>query len=61
LHQGQVMAVNSPEETELLICGLVVKREGYLQVNNRIYQMVFDRPWVLKHLNDSEVTTEVGE
>ncbi|NET91316.1 MAG: hypothetical protein F6K45_25060, partial [Kamptonema sp. SIO1D9] len=51
LHQGQVMAVNSPEETELLICGLVVKREGYLQVNNRIYQMVFDEPWVLKHLD----------
>jgi GAF domain-containing protein len=46
LHQGQVVAVDSPVETELLMSGLVVKREGYLQVNNRIYELVFDARWV---------------
>ncbi|MCC3471405.1 MAG: AAA family ATPase [Microcoleus sp. PH2017_15_JOR_U_A] len=46
LHQRQVVAVDSPVETELLMSGLVVKREGYLQVNNRIYELVFDERWV---------------
>ncbi len=50
LHQGQVLAVDSPEETELLISGLVVKQGDYLQVNNRIYKLVFDERWVEKYI-----------
>ncbi|HLO51777.1 MAG TPA: AAA-like domain-containing protein, partial [Kamptonema sp.] len=46
LHQGQVASVDSQVEMELLMCGLVVKREDYLQVNNRIYELVFDDRWV---------------
>ncbi|NET80433.1 MAG: hypothetical protein F6J94_00005, partial [Moorea sp. SIO1F2] len=30
--------------------GLVVERDGYLKVNNRIYGSVFDRDWVKQEL-----------
>jgi hypothetical protein len=50
LHQGQVVAVDSPAETELLMSGLVVKQGDNLQVNNRIYQLVFDDRWVEKYI-----------
>ncbi|MFB2879250.1 AAA-like domain-containing protein [Floridanema aerugineum] len=50
LHQGQVVAVDSPEETELLMSGLVVKQGDYLQVNNRIYELVFDERWIEKYI-----------
>ncbi|HEY9853593.1 MAG TPA: AAA-like domain-containing protein, partial [Leptolyngbyaceae cyanobacterium] len=51
LHQGKVVAVDSPEETELIMSGLVVKRDDYLHVNNRIYELVFDYIWVEKNLS----------
>jgi hypothetical protein len=38
------------ETIELLLSGLVVKKPGYLQVKNRIYQEVFNREWVEKQL-----------
>ncbi|MGB3205049.1 MAG: AAA family ATPase [Crinalium sp.] len=50
LHQGQVVAVDSAEETELLMSGLVVKQGDYLFVNNRIYELVFDDVWVEKYI-----------
>lgn len=50
LHRGQVVAVDSAEETELLMSGLVVKRGDYLLVNNRIYKLVFDDRWVGKYI-----------
>lgn len=50
LHQGQVLAVDSPAETELLMSGLVVKQGDYLQVNNRIYELVFDEQWIEKNI-----------
>lgn len=50
LDQGEVVAVNSPEERELLLSGLVVKQQGSLKVNNRIYESIFDRSWVEQHL-----------
>lgn len=46
LAQGNVAAVDSPIVRELLLSGLVVKQEGLLQVNNRIYESIFDRSWV---------------
>ncbi|MBE9229232.1 AAA-like domain-containing protein, partial [Phormidium sp. LEGE 05292] len=55
LHQGQVLAVDSPEETELLMSGLVVKQGDYLQVNNRIYELVFDDRWIEKYLSHPQL------
>ena len=50
LHFGKVVAVESPEQRELLMSGLVVKWEGSLRVSNRVYELVFDECWVEKML-----------
>lgn len=49
LQQGEVAAVDSPEERELLLSGLVVKQQGYLKVHNRIYKSIFDSSWIKQH------------
>jgi len=41
LHQGYVVSVDSPEERELILSGLVVKQQGTLRVQNLIYQSIF--------------------
>ena len=41
LHQGEILAVDSPEERELLLSGLVIKQEGTLSIQNRIYKSIF--------------------
>ncbi|MEG4633088.1 AAA-like domain-containing protein [Microcoleus sp. AR_TQ3_B6] len=41
---------DSREQVELLLSGLAVKKHGYLQVKNRIYQEVFNLEWVEKQL-----------
>jgi hypothetical protein len=41
LHQGEMIAVDSSEERELLLSGLVVKQLGTLRVQNRIYESIF--------------------
>ncbi|MEH2239225.1 AAA-like domain-containing protein [Nostoc sp.] len=46
LHQGKVSVVDSPEERELLLSGLVVKQQGALKVHNRIYELIFDSNWI---------------
>ncbi len=43
---GEIMAHNRPEERELQLSGLVVKRDGKLQVYNPIYEAVFDEAWI---------------
>ena len=50
LERGKVKTVDSLEKKELLLSGLVVDREGYLKVRNRIYELIFDRSWVEFHL-----------
>lgn len=50
LKQGFIEADDSPEQAELRLSGLVVKREGRLQVYNPIYQAVFNQEWVNKQL-----------
>ena len=50
LQQGEVAANDSPEQIELRLTGLVVRREGKLKVYNHIYAMVFDRDWLDKLL-----------
>ena len=45
-HREEVSAVDSSEEMELLLSGLVVKQQGILKVHNRIYELVFDCNWI---------------
>jgi WD40 repeat protein len=47
---GGVPIDDSPEQIELRLTGLVVKREGKLEVYNHIYESVFDKNWVDKEL-----------
>ncbi|WP_392533363.1 AAA-like domain-containing protein [Nostoc sp. C117] len=46
----QVPADDSREQVELLLSGLIVKKQGFLQIKNRIYQEVFNLEWVGKKL-----------
>lgn len=50
LKEETVSAEDSPEQIELLLSGLVVKRQGKLRVFNRIYEQVFNLNWVEKQL-----------
>lgn len=54
LAQGQIPNDNSPEHTELLLSGLIIRREGMLQVANRIYATIFDREWVARTIEVME-------
>ncbi|MBD2627138.1 AAA-like domain-containing protein [Trichormus variabilis] len=45
-----ILADDSPEQTELILTGLVEKRAGILQVKNPIYQHIFNLDWVAKQL-----------
>jgi hypothetical protein len=51
LHQGEAVSVDSPEERELLLSGIVVKQQGSLRVHNRIYELIFDLRWVELHID----------
>ncbi|CAN1212800.1 hypothetical protein TUMEXPCC7403_21525 [Tumidithrix helvetica PCC 7403] len=44
--QSGIIADDSPEQMELRLTGLVVKREGKLRLANHIYAEVFAQPWV---------------
>jgi len=50
VQQGEIAADDSPEQVELRLTGLVVKRDGKLQVYNHIYQQVFNRDWLERSL-----------
>jgi WD40 repeat protein len=50
LQSVEVPTDDTREQIELLLSGLAVKKLGYLQVKNRIYQEVFNREWVEKQL-----------
>ena len=47
---GGVAADNSPDQMELQLSGLVVKKHGQLQVYNHIYREIFNLDWVQKEL-----------
>ncbi|MEG3900002.1 MULTISPECIES: AAA-like domain-containing protein [unclassified Microcoleus] len=49
---GGICADDTPEQTELQLSGLVVKRAGKLTVSNRIYAAIFSHNWVEKALGD---------
>ncbi|ACK68334.1 WD-40 repeat protein [Rippkaea orientalis PCC 8801] len=50
LQQGLIEADDSPEQTELRLSGIVVKRDNKLVVYNPIYEAVFNPKWVSKEL-----------
>ncbi|GAB4183776.1 MAG: AAA-like domain-containing protein [Coleofasciculaceae cyanobacterium] len=51
IHNPKGVTVDdSPEQLELRLTGLVVKRKGKLRVYNRIYKSVFNVNWVEKEL-----------
>jgi tetratricopeptide (TPR) repeat protein len=52
MDQGDIEVDNSYEQLQLQLTGLVVKREGRLQVYNPIYTAVFNREWVDQALAD---------
>jgi WD40 repeat protein len=45
-----ISADNSPEQTELILTGLVEKQGGILQIKNPIYQQIFNLDWVAQQL-----------
>ena len=50
LHPTEGLAITSLERTDLLMSGLIVNRDGVLQVANRIYESIFDESWIEKIL-----------
>ncbi len=53
LLQGvEIRVDDSQKQTELLLSGLVVKQQGYLQIKNRIYREVFCFEWVERQLQN---------
>jgi WD40 repeat protein len=50
LQQGSIETDDSPEQSELRLSGLVVKRDSQLRAYNLIYQAVFERHWLDRQL-----------
>ena len=50
LQKGIIPVTNSPEQIELRLSGLVVEKQGKLEVNNPIYAWVFNLAWVENQL-----------
>lgn len=50
LEGSEVPVDDSREQIELLLSGLVVKQQKYLQIANPIYQEVFNQEWVERQL-----------
>ncbi|NEQ43171.1 MAG: GAF domain-containing protein [Leptolyngbya sp. SIOISBB] len=46
LEQGAVPADNSQDQLKLQMAGIVVRREGKLQLYNQLYRVVFNLDWV---------------
>ncbi len=50
--QQELLIDDSPEQSELLLSGLVVENNRKLKIYNRIYEFVFDSEWVTELLAD---------
>lgn len=59
LQPEEVVTADSPEARELLLSGLVVKQQGSLRVNNRIYESIFDPSWVEQSVYNIFESSEV--
>ncbi|MEM9215150.1 MAG: AAA-like domain-containing protein [Cyanobacteria bacterium P01_F01_bin.150] len=51
LEQGSIPLDGSPEQTELLLSGLVNQQRGQLQAKNRVYQTIFSTDWIQSQLD----------
>ena len=52
LLEGGIAANDSDEQVQLRLTGLVVRRDGQLQVYNPVYKTVFDDKWVERRLSE---------
>ncbi|HEY9598073.1 MAG TPA: AAA-like domain-containing protein [Cyanophyceae cyanobacterium] len=59
LQAGDVTTDDSREQMELLLSGLVEKKQGFLKVKNPIYQNVFDWEWVKEQFASLRPYTQV--
>ncbi|MDJ0508185.1 MAG: CHASE2 domain-containing protein [Crocosphaera sp.] len=50
LEQGTICSDGSSEQMELRLSGLVVEKQGQIEVYNMIYKTIFDITWVEKNL-----------
>lgn len=50
LQNQQIEVDKIPEETELILSGLIIKESGFLKVKNPIYEEVFNLEWIGKKL-----------
>ena len=50
LEQQEIGLTDSAVERELVLSGLVIKKQGLLKVNNRIYQLIFNQSWLKQYL-----------
>ena len=50
LEQEEIALTDSSVERELILSGLVIKKQNVLTVNNRIYQLIFNKIWLKKYL-----------
>jgi hypothetical protein len=61
LQRGEVPANDCPDQMELRLSGLIVKRDGKLRVYNHLYESVFDLSWVEKVLPPRNIDTSIQE
>lgn len=52
LNNGEIIADDSPEQTQLRLTGLIVKRQGKLIIYNCIYAEIFNQKWLNKVLTN---------
>ncbi|MDB9435840.1 AAA-like domain-containing protein [Dolichospermum lemmermannii CS-548] len=50
LNNGEIIADDSPEQTQLRLTGLIVKQQGKLRIYNCIYAEIFNQKWLDKVL-----------
>lgn len=55
-HQEDTHAVDSPEQVELILSGLIIKQQDRLSVHNRIYQIIFNDDWIDRTLGSLQGT-----
>lgn len=49
---GEVVSSDSPEERELLLSGILVKKTAFMEISNRIYKSIFDDCWIEQQMSD---------
>lgn len=55
LDKRQVIVIDSPEEQELRLSGLIIQQDGFLKIHNRIYESIFNSIWVKSSRGDNRL------